>query len=238
MELFRNVPYFRVLVCGGDGTVAWVLDTIDRLNFVSPPPVAILPLGTGNDLSRVLQWGGGLSSVEGQGGLVSLLHDIDHAAVTMLDRWKVKIQHNSLQRYALEEESVKYMINYLGTTTRLKLVFYFDVLLYYNDLFLWKNDGISNTITNMLYFNSISSFIGIGCDAKVAYDFHTSREENPDKFYSQVGTYNSELVPILKFFHYGKLFFFYLIFPQQKEGLMNESIHLLLSCLWLMYLFY
>lgn len=135
MELFRNVPYFRVLVCGGDGTVAWVLDTIDRLNFVSPPPVAILPLGTGNDLSRVLQWGGGLSSVEGQGGLVSLLHDIDHAAVTMLDRWKVKIQHNSLQRHALEEESVKYMINYLGTTTRLKLVFtlmfYYSIMTYF-----------------------------------------------------------------------------------------------------------
>lgn len=59
----------------------------------------------------------------------------------------------------------------------------------------------------MLYFNSISSFIGIGCDAKVAYDFHTSREENPDKFYSQVGTYKSELVPILKFFIRGSSFF-------------------------------
>lgn len=27
---------------------------------------------------------------------------------------------------------------------------------------------------------------GVGCDAKVAYDFHMSREERPDKFSSQV----------------------------------------------------
>lgn len=30
------------------------------------------------------------------------------------------------------------------------------------------------------------SYVGIGCDAKVAYEFHMNREENPGKFYSQV----------------------------------------------------
>uniref|UniRef100_A0A1D1XH36 Diacylglycerol kinase n=1 Tax=Anthurium amnicola TaxID=1678845 RepID=A0A1D1XH36_9ARAE len=138
LELFRNVQYFRVLVCGGDGTVAWVLDAIERQNFESPPPVAILPLGTGNDLSRVLRWGGGLSSVEGQGGLGSVLHDIDRAAVTMLDRWNVAIKEETTV-HTQNKEKVKFMTNYLG----------------------------------------------IGCDAKVAYDFHVTREERPDKFSSQ-----------------------------------------------------
>ncbi|XP_062215320.1 diacylglycerol kinase 1-like isoform X2 [Phragmites australis] len=108
--LFRKVPHFRILVCGGDGTVGWVLDAIDRQNYESPPPVAILPAGTGNDLSRVLSWGGSLGAVEKQGGLCTVLHDIEHAAVTILDRWKVTVEDNKSKNVLL----VKYMDNYLG----------------------------------------------------------------------------------------------------------------------------
>ncbi|KAF5202622.1 Diacylglycerol kinase [Thalictrum thalictroides] len=110
LYLFERVPHFRVLVCGGDGTVGWVLDTIDRKNFVSPPPVAILPAGTGNDLARVLSWGGGLGSVERQGGLCTVLSHIEHAAVTILDRWKISIG----DQQGKQIQTAKFMNNYLG----------------------------------------------------------------------------------------------------------------------------
>ncbi|KAK4257242.1 hypothetical protein QN277_006855 [Acacia crassicarpa] len=110
LYLFRKVPHFRVLVCGGDGTVGWVLNAIDKQNFVSPPPVAILPAGTGNDLARVLSWGGGLGSVERQGGLCTFLHHIEQAAVTILDRWKVAI----VDPQGKQLQPPKFMNNYLG----------------------------------------------------------------------------------------------------------------------------
>ncbi|XP_076918561.1 diacylglycerol kinase 1-like [Bidens hawaiensis] len=110
LYLFRKVPHFRILVSGGDGTVGWVLDAIEKQNFVSPPPVAILPAGTGNDLARVLGWGGGLGSVDKQSGLCTMLHDIEHAAVTLLDRWKVSITNQKGKHL----RSPKFMNNYLG----------------------------------------------------------------------------------------------------------------------------
>eukprot|EP01018_Ginkgo_biloba_P002968 Gb_31727 [translate_table: standard] len=114
LALFDQVPHFRVLVCGGDGTVGWVLSAIEKHNYESPPPVAILPIGTGNDLARVLSWGGGLGAVERQGGLCMVLHHIDHAAVTMLDRWQVTISGRQSKQTQNIDRSTKFMNNYLG----------------------------------------------------------------------------------------------------------------------------
>ncbi|KAK8471288.1 hypothetical protein PHAVU_003G185800 [Phaseolus vulgaris] len=111
LYLFKKVSHFRVLVCGGDGTVGWVLDAIDKQNFVSPPPVAILPAGTGNDLARVLSWGGGMGPVERQGGLSTFLQQIEHAAVTVLDRWKVTISNPQGKQ---QLQPTKFMNNYIG----------------------------------------------------------------------------------------------------------------------------
>lgn len=46
-------------VAGGDGTVGWVLGSLGELHKEGREPVpatAIIPLGTGNDLSRSFGW--------------------------------------------------------------------------------------------------------------------------------------------------------------------------------------
>jgi len=79
----------RVIICGGDGTVGWVLSQIDAMKYANAPPVAILPLGTGNDLARTLGWGGGFNASD---DLLQTLVDVRQSEPVMVDRWLVTIR--------------------------------------------------------------------------------------------------------------------------------------------------
>ena len=58
--------------------------SIGNENWV-PPAIALLPLGTGNDLARCLNWGGGLGAFHSR-GLSAVLQDIEQSTVALLDR--------------------------------------------------------------------------------------------------------------------------------------------------------
>lgn len=77
------------MVCGGDGTIGWVLQCLDNVgqdSECSSPACAIVPLGTGNDLARVLCWGSGYTGDEDP---LNLLRDVIDAEESLLDRWTV-----------------------------------------------------------------------------------------------------------------------------------------------------
>lgn len=55
LSKFKYVPNIRLLICGGDGSAGWVMSVMDTIfSNEQLPPIGILPLGTGNDLSRTL----------------------------------------------------------------------------------------------------------------------------------------------------------------------------------------
>lgn len=47
------------IICGGDGTVLWVVSLVGKQGIdLTKVTFCIVPIGTGNDFSRCLGWGG------------------------------------------------------------------------------------------------------------------------------------------------------------------------------------
>ncbi|EED91322.1 diacylglycerol kinase, partial [Thalassiosira pseudonana CCMP1335] len=105
LKSFSVLSRFQILVCGGDGTVSWIISALEKMDLKRWPPIGILPLGTGNDLARVHGWGGGYNNES----LLFILRQISEAYVSMLDLWELDITDKKGRR-----KDTKSFINYLG----------------------------------------------------------------------------------------------------------------------------
>jgi diacylglycerol kinase (ATP) len=123
LEILRDIPNVRVLICGGDGTIGWYLNTLDALDYKVQPPIAILPLGTGNDLARALGWGPGYSGEN----LVKFLEKVALAQETQLDRWNIEIPNvQTPSNYNDSVQPKRIMNNYIsfGLDARISMRFH------------------------------------------------------------------------------------------------------------------
>lgn len=111
LESFLVLSNLRILVCGGDGTVSWIIHVLEQMKLPPKqwPPIAILPLGTGNDLARIHGWGGGYNNSE---SLITILERIAESYASLLDRWEVTV-HDRRNKNNKHDE-IKSCINYLG----------------------------------------------------------------------------------------------------------------------------
>lgn len=100
----------RLAVCGGDGSIASVLDSIYVNNLHVAP--GLVPLGTGNDLARVLGWMG--IQTASPEGIVTAITD---AQVRTFDRMYVSGPNLSRSWY-----------NYCSFGSDAQIALYFDLI--------------------------------------------------------------------------------------------------------------
>lgn len=150
----------RVMVAGGDGTAGWVLGSLSELyrqNREPVPAVAIIPLGTGNDLSRSFGWGGSFPFAW-KAAVKRSLQTAISGPIRHLDCW-----HVTLSMPAGEKVKPPYCLKHAEGRS------------FEQD---WENEGKlpdKSTCFEGLFYN----YFSMGMDAQVAYGFHHLRDEKP-----------------------------------------------------------
>lgn len=212
LELYRDVPNLRILTIGGDGTASWILSHLDDVGVSNRIPVAVLPLGTGNDLARALGWGGGYTDEP----IAKILTQVRDGEIVQLDRWNLQVERNYEVTPSSPSEfssagsgaaidfncspSVASSPSYYGTTA--STISIIDQTIASCDTSLTNNTLPGGTNTNNSTINAavigdepgndklpmdvINNYFSFGVDAHIALEFHTAREAHPERFNSRL----------------------------------------------------
>ncbi|DBA81590.1 hypothetical protein WJX77_006239 [Trebouxia sp. C0004] len=142
----------RILAAGGDGTVAWVLKTVRELQLEPPPAVAVMPLGTGNDLSLSFGWGNTFLHkwIADYKTLYATMKRIADAEPRDLDTWNIGITAGAKSLFKQLPHSLALVGDLQSQSSRKA-----------------KVEG--------LFYN----YFSVGLDARAAYGFHHLRETRP-----------------------------------------------------------
>uniref|UniRef100_H2YKX4 Diacylglycerol kinase n=1 Tax=Ciona savignyi TaxID=51511 RepID=H2YKX4_CIOSA len=93
LKMFSKFESFRILICGGDGSIGWVLSEMDKFNLNNKAQVGVLPLGTGNDLAQVMGWG---NVCDDDTQVPAIIEKYEKSSTKLLDRWSILAYEGSI----------------------------------------------------------------------------------------------------------------------------------------------
>jgi diacylglycerol kinase (ATP) len=112
-ESLIHDPNLRIVACGGDGTVNWVVSLMNeafgRGDVEGRPPLAVIPFGTGNDMSRALGWGETMTEASVKRAPRKLRKIRAATTIRNFDVWTVEVKRNGT-----EESTTFQMLNYFS----------------------------------------------------------------------------------------------------------------------------
>mmetsp|Transcript_6190 Transcript_6190/g.14022 ORF Transcript_6190/g.14022 Transcript_6190/m.14022 type:complete len:574 (+) Transcript_6190:123-1844(+) len=204
-------PMVRVLACGGDGTCGWIFSSLDKVwstvlgqtstkccihlsKYKDHLPLAIMPLGTGNDLSRQFRWGKHFHSHMEKTSMVSA---VQRSKIRSLDRWrcimmpvetladeekqfipKILGEHHHDVEYSEQAEED---YSNRGTVDLLHSLLDEED---FPELKRSKKQMNMSEPSTQVFDGVFCNYFSLGFDATIAYLFHHEREMHPEKFTS------------------------------------------------------
>ncbi|WOL12982.1 diacylglycerol kinase 5-like isoform X1 [Canna indica] len=164
----------RLIVAGGDGTASWLLGVVSDLKLSRPPPIATMPLGTGNNLTFSFGWGKKNPGVDCQ-SVILFLEQVMKAREMMIDSWHIimRIRVPNGDSFdpilPLELPHAMHKFQRVSDTDSLNMEGY------------------------QTFRGGFWNYFSIGMDAQVAYEFHSKRKKYPEKFRNQLANQRTYL---------------------------------------------
>ncbi|KAJ1395868.1 NAD kinase/diacylglycerol kinase-like domain superfamily [Sesbania bispinosa] len=163
----RTMERLRLIVAGGDGTAGWLLGVVCDLKLSHPPPIATVPLGTGNNLPFAFGWGKKNPGTDEQ-SVVSFLDQVMKAKEMKIDNWHILMRMRAPKQGSCDPIAPLELPHSLHAFHRVSAA---DEL---------SMEGCHT------FRGGFWNYFSMGMDAQVSYAFHSERKLHPEKFKNQL----------------------------------------------------
>ncbi|KDP24202.1 hypothetical protein JCGZ_25859 [Jatropha curcas] len=157
----------RIIVAGGDGTAGWLLGVVCDLKFSHPPPIATVPLGTGNNLPFAFGWGKKNPGTD-RNSVISFLNQVKEAKEMKIDNWHILMRMRAPKEGSCDPIAPLELPHSLHAFHRVSAT---DEL---------NKEGYHT------FRGGFWNYFSMGMDAQVSYAFHSERKLHPEKFKNQL----------------------------------------------------
>ncbi|XP_047172825.1 diacylglycerol kinase 5-like [Vigna umbellata] len=157
----------RLIVAGGDGTAGWLLGVVCDLQLSRPPPIATVPLGTGNNLPFAFGWGKKNPGTDEQ-SVKSFLNQVMKAQEMKIDNWHILMRMRIPEKGACDPIPPLELPHSLHAFHRVS-----------------EADELSMEGCHT-FRGGFWNYFSMGMDAQISYAFHSERKLHPEKFKNQL----------------------------------------------------
>ncbi|KAG8078155.1 hypothetical protein GUJ93_ZPchr0007g6204 [Zizania palustris] len=163
----------RLIVAGGDGTAGWLLGVVSDLKLIHPPPVATVPLGTGNNLPYSFGWGKRNPRTD-QKSVISFLQLVREAKEINIDSWHIVMRMESPKSSTCDPVAPSELPHSLHA-------------------FHHVPNNPQDIEYSCTFRGGFWNYFSMGMDAQVSYAFHSERKSHPEKFKDQLSNQKTYL---------------------------------------------